>query len=203
MALLSSNFQFKFTLQNTLDSIQWFKRHIKELSGSNVLKNAEQKLTGNSKQDSIGIPTDTFERGKMYLFHYDPKTRDSLDYYDTFPLILLTSIEKNTFTGLNLHYLPVEPRMILLSNLTQKTVVKNTGEMDRLNIRYDNLKNVQEFQFFQPCFKRYLKSNIKSVIKLIPPEDWGFAAALPIETFKKQTKQYVWSESMKSLDMTL
>jgi hypothetical protein len=38
---------------------------------------------------------------------------------------------------------------------------------------------------------------------MIPSNDWGFAAALPIETFKKKSKQQVWVESLKTQDMTL
>ena len=191
---LDSKFHFKFTLRSAFDGIQWFKAKIKEL-----------KTTTTEQKDLLKPGTnkaDKFEVGKMYLFHYDPKGRKDLPYYDTFPLILLTGIHKGGFTGLNLHYLPPEPRLILLSNLTQKSVYLD-GKLERLNIKYDNLKGVQEFAFFEPCFKQYLKSNIRSEIKLIPPEDWAYAAALPIEAFVKKSKQQVWKESMATQDMTL
>ena len=200
---LDYKFEYKFTLHNTFDAILWFKEQVKSLrvnTDPNLKKQREK-----DKKEILSAPKnqiDTFERGKMYLFHYDPKSRKELPYYDTYPLILLTGIHRNGFSGLNLHYIPVEPRMILLSNLIQKSVFKD-GELNRLNIKYENLNNVQEFQFFQPCFKQYCTSNIKSTIKLIEPQDWAFAASLPIESFKKKTKKQVWSESMKSLDMTL
>ena len=38
---------------------------------------------------------------------------------------------------------------------------------------------------------------------MIPVDDWGYAAALPIESFKKETKQKVWRDSMATQDMTL
>ena len=199
---LDPKFHFKFTLRNVAEAVQWFKTEIQSLTNPTAkrkVENAQEKqdllVTGANK-------VSTFEVGKMYLFHYDPKGRKSLPYYDTFPLIFLTGIHQGGFTGLNLHYLPPEPRLILLSNLSQKSVFKN-GELDRLNIKYENLKGVQEFAFFEPCFKQYLKSNIRSEIKLIPSEDWGFAASLPIESFVKKTKQYVWKESMATQNMTL
>ena len=140
--------------------------------------------------------------GKMYFFFYNPKTKDKLPYYDIFPLVLITDISRTSFSGINLHYLPVEHRMVLLSNLQQKAVYKE-GQLDRLNIKYDNLQGIQEFGLFEPCFKKYLYSRVRSEIRMIPPEDWGFAAGLPLETFKKKTKQQVWKESLATQNMTL
>jgi hypothetical protein len=199
---LDSKFHHKFLLKSAFEAINWFKNAIKSLI------NPTQKEKVENEQEKVDLlrpgtyKTEKFEVGKMYLFHYDPKGRKTLPYYDTFPLILLTGIHRGGFTGLNLHYLPPEPRLILLSNLMQKSVLLD-GKLERLNIKYDNLKGVQEFAFFEPCFKQYLKSNIRSEIKLIPPEDWAYAAALPIEAFVKKTKQQVWKESMATQDMTL
>ena len=199
---LDSKFHFKFTLRNVTEAVTWFKNQIKSLTSPGSTKETENKEENKDLLSSGTNKAVIFEVGKMYLFHYDPKGRRTLPYYDTFPLIFVTGIHKGGFTGINLHYLPLEPRLILLSNLTQKSVFRD-GQLDRLNIKYENLKGVQEFAFFEPCFKRYLNSNIRSEIKLIPPEDWGFAASLPIESFMKKPKQYVWRESMATQDMTL
>jgi len=68
-----------------------------------------------------------------------------------------------------------------------------------MRISYDILKNITTMQMFKPCFKQYLYKQIRGGIKLIPPYDWGYAAALPFENFKKKSKQQVWKESMDSL----
>lgn len=193
----SDKLDYKFTLRSTVEAIQWFKTKVKSLKDDRyVNKQEEQK----KERDFLStVSHDTFEVGKMYLFHYDPLGKKTLPYYDTFPLILLMGTKRGGFYGINLHYIPVEVRMILLSNLLDKAVLKG-GELERLRISYDIVKNVTTFQAFKPCFKQYSTQQIKSSIKLIQPEDWAFAAALPIENFKKQTKQQVWKESMDSLN---
>lgn len=199
---LDQKFHFKFTIRNTIEAIEWFKDKIQELKNPSLETKQDLKEKQNELLSSGENKTDKFEVGKMYLFHYDPKGRKSLPYYDTFPLILLIGIHRGGFTGLNLHYLPPEQRLVFLSNITQKSVFLD-GKLERLNIKYENLKGVQEFAFFEPCLKQYLKSNVRSSIKLIPPEDWAYAASLPIEAFVKKSKQQVWKESMATQDMTL
>lgn len=197
------NFHYKIKFSTVFDSIKWFKNLVIELRGKK-----SRELSKEDKERKEQLLTDKqlitykFEIGKMYLFYYDPKGKDTLPYYDTFPLVLITGFTRNEFTGINLHYLPVEHRMVLLSNLMQKAVYKE-GKFDRLNIKYDNLQGIQEFGLFEPCFKKYLFSRVRSQIRLIPAEDWGFAASLPLEIFKKEIKQQVWKESLATQNMVI
>ena len=141
-----------------------------------------------------------FEVGKMYLFHYDPKTKVKLPYYDTFPIIIMVQLVKGGFYGINFHYLPIKMRMLLLSNLLSFSVLKD-GELERLRISYDILSGAgNSMEPFKPCFKHYLYDHIRGVIKGIPTSDWGYAVALPFENFKKKSKQEVWRDSMDSLN---
>ena len=190
------DFNIKITLSSAFESIKWFKGKIKTLINPKAVEIEELK----QKEEEILNEENTqrFEVGKMYLFHYDPKLKTSSPYYDTFPLILMMGTIKGGFQGINLHYLPINIRMMLLSNLLDKSVYKD-GELERLRISYDILKNITTMQMFKPCFKQYLYKQIRGGIKLIPPYDWGYAAALPFENFKKKSKQQVWKESMDSL----
>lgn len=200
---LDQNFDFKIKLASAIESIKWFKKLVVELRGKKSRELTQQEKL--EKDDLLQNNKNTVNRlevGKMYLFYYDPKGRDELPYYDTLPLVLITDLHKSGFNAINLHYLPVEHRMVLLSNLQQKAVYKD-GKLERLNISYGKLDVVQEFQLFRPCFKQYLYSRIRSKIKIIPTDDWGFAASLPLETFKKQTKQQIWKESLATQNMTL
>jgi len=55
--------------------------------------------------------------GIMNLFGYDPKHKDRLPYYDSFPLILPLEPAKGGFIGLNFHYLPPGARVRFLRSL--------------------------------------------------------------------------------------
>lgn len=187
------DFNIKITLRSAIDAIKWFKNEISGLLSKNEKQTTESEL--NDKYDSV----QKFEVGKMYLFHYDPKNKESLPYYDTFPLILMMGFTKGGFYGINVHYLPLKVRTILLSNLMDKAVF-NDGDLDRLRISYNIVKNVTTLQMFRPCFKMYLSKQIRGAIKLIPPEDWGYAIVLPLENFKKENKYTIWKESMDSLN---
>ena len=193
------NFEYKFTAKSASDAVKWFRQKVIDIrSDQTKIKGIAQKEILDSLE-----PVHIFQTGKMYIFNYDPIGRKTLPYYDTFPLILLTDIKNDGFFGINLHYLPVEQRMVFLSNIVPQKGMFKDKHLDRLYISYESIKDVQEFQFFVPCFKKYLKSRVRSKIKIVPVEEWGYIAALPIESFKKQTKQQVWKDSMATQQMTL
>lgn len=200
----NQNFQYKFNFKSIENSILWFKETIKKL-WKTPENEQEQSAVNENRVARFEInKQNTFETGKLYLFYYDPKYKNQLPYYDTFPLVLITDIGTNSFSGINLHYIPVEHRMILLSNLSdEKSVYDAENNMYKLYISHKSVKNIQEFSFFEPCFKKYLKSQVRSYIKNIPVEDWGYVAALPIESFVKAPKQTVWTNSLKTQNMTL
>ena len=203
--LLDPNFNYKFTIKSATEAIKWFRQKIQDLKKDRIqLETTSRKINQRDLLASFPVATNNvFQTGKMYLFNYDPINRKTLPYYDTFPLILLTDINKDGFFGINLHYLPVEQRMVFLSNIVPQKGMYQEGQLQRLYMSYDSIKDIQEFQFFKPCFKKYLTSRVRSQIRLIPVDDWGYAAALPIESFKKETKQKVWRDSMATQDMTL
>ena len=44
--------------------------------------------------------------GKMYMFFYDAKYKDTLPFFDIFPLVFPIEFYSEGFLGINLHYLP-------------------------------------------------------------------------------------------------
>ena len=61
------------------------------------------------------------------------KESSELEYYDEYPLVIVTDTSNNDFIrGLNLHYLPHKYRAIFFSNLMLLTTNKQMNEMTRI-----------------------------------------------------------------------
>ena len=115
------------------------------------------------------------------MFIYDPKLKNKLPYYDTFPLVLPIERYGDGFLGINFHYLPYALRARLLSRLDP-------------NANYSALKNVR---LVKPTLKRYLNSNVRSRFRKLEEEDFMTAIMLPVQRFRKSSASKVWSDSRK------
>ena len=135
--------------------------------------------------------------GRMYMFAYDPKTKDDLPYYDKFPLIFPFRRVQGGFYGINMHYLPHMLRARLMDNLY--TLANNTNKDDttKLRLSYQLLDSAAKFRYFKPCVKHYLNSHVKSRFLWIPANQWETALFLPLERFTGATKQQVWRDSRR------
>lgn len=137
--------------------------------------------------------------GGMYMFHYDPKWKEELPYYDTFPVIFPLEPTEDGFLGLNLHYLHPRARAMLFDELYKYRSNDKMDKTTKLKISYQILKNVSKTKLFQPCLKRYLSSHVRSSFLYIDPNDWNNAMMLPLQDFRKKTAKYVWDDSARKL----
>ena len=133
--------------------------------------------------------------GSMYNFQYDPKTKQTLPYYDRFPLCIPVQKAKGGFYGLNLHYLHPLIRAQFLDELYDITNNNKYDRTTKMNVTYQLLKSTSRMRFFKPCLKHYLSNQIQSPLLLIEPADWEIAIFLPTESFRKVDKNTVWNES--------
>lgn len=172
----------------TKESRAWFEKKVKELGKVN-----RQDLL---KDDALD-PTTREIAGSMYMYFYDPKTKETLPYYDRFPLVIMVEQAKGGFYGLNLHYLRPDIRAQFLDELMKTAPKKATNKTRLVKMRYDLLKGVQKYKEFKPCFKHYLTGHVKSKMVRVPMTDWEIAVFLPTEQFSKKSKTAVWSESLK------
>jgi len=131
----------------------------------------------------------------MFMYFYDPKHKKTLPFYDRFPLILMVDKAPGGFYGLNLHYLDPILRAAFFDRLLEFTNNKKYDKTTRLRLSYDMLKAASKLKEFEPCFKHYLTSNIKSQITEVPASEWEVAIFLPTEQFTKSSKAGVWKNS--------
>lgn len=166
----------------------------------NAASNLSRSISGKSLLNSspTQIVSD-MEYGLMYSFVYNPKTKNELPYYDTFPLIFPVSFERDGFLGINFHYLPHVLRAKLMDALYTTVSNKKYDDSTRVKISYTILNNASKYKFFRPTLKRYLRDHIRSRFLEIASSDWDTALFLPTESFRKADTQKVWSESRKQI----
>ena len=141
--------------------------------------------------------------GNMYLFSYDPKTKETLPYYDRFPLIIpfkpsVVSGKAGSgpgFYGLNLHYIPPRLRARLMDALYDYTTSDTLDENTKIRISYNILNKVSKLKYFRPCVKQYLFSHLRSRFFRIDPTEWNMAIMLPLDRFAKADRNIVYKES--------
>jgi len=163
----------------------WIRSKVKDLSSKSALMRAQERLRTNTII------------GKMYFFYYDPKTKDSLPYYDRFPLVIPIEQYSDGFLGLNLHYIHPKQRVILLDKLSDTLSNKRYDERTKLRVNYEFLKAASTAFEAMPCIKRYLFTNIDSRFLEISANEWDIAVMLPMETFVGASTSKVYADSRK------
>jgi len=172
----------------TKQSINWFRKRASDLGAINPSSITRQKPIKS---------VNTFMPGSMYMYYYDPKHKDTLPYYDTFPLVILVDKAPGGFYGLNLHYLPLTLRAKMLDGLMENTNNKKFDESTRIAVNYQMLKAASTLGYFKPCFKHYLSDHVKSKFSYVPPAEWEIATFLPTAQFKKASQNKVWKDSRR------
>jgi hypothetical protein len=174
----------------TKESREWFRKKIKNLRSINrdaLMKEDPLKQTG---QEIVG---------GMYMFFYDPKHKDTLPYYDTFPLVIVVGPAEGGFYGLNLHYLPPILRAKMLDALMDITSNTKFNDSTRFKMSYELLVKSSKLKYFQPCFKHYLNDQVKSKFAMVPAPEWEIATFLPTAQFKKANSKKVYFDSQKMI----
>ena len=104
----------------TKESREWFRKkasNLRSINREDLMK--EEPLKTGARQIV----------GSMQMFFYDPKTKDTLPYYDKFPLAIIVGPAKGGFHGLNIHYLPPVLRakfLDALMDIADKKITDNS-----------------------------------------------------------------------------
>jgi len=175
----------------TVDARNWFRSTAESVSPRKV-----QPLEI-INEDKVSLKR-TVTIGKMFLFSYLPKNKETLPYYDKFPLVFPFQKDADGFHGLNMHYLPHTYRAILMDGLYSLSG-QNITEQSKLKLNYDALTSISRLKYFRPCVKHYLNNQLKSRFLQIPATQWDIALFLPLEKFAKASKTKVHRDSVNKL----
>lgn len=168
-------------------SLLWYQTQVKSLR--NVTPN--RLLTNTPDLTTNILP------GFMYMFFYDAKHKETLPYWDMFPLVLPFRKIPDGFLGINLHYLPYGTRFKLLGALHTLASDDKMNENTRLRLNWDLLEGSTRFAPVKACVKHYLYAHVSSKFLHVKYPDWVTAAMLPIDRFVGANKSKVWKDSME------
>lgn len=168
----------------------WFDQQARLLATKQIVP--QRLIRTNTERNVIKIIP-----GELYLFNYDAKHKDTLPFWDTFPLVFPFRKMPDGFIGLNMHYLPYPLRIRLLDRLMSYKSNTAMDETTRLKMSWGTLSSLSTQFHVEPCVHRYLIGHIKSPLKRIDSNDWATAMMLPVERFQGSTKQKVWQESLR------
>jgi len=174
--------------ENYRDSVQWFREKARKVSTTTQSLMRDR----NQLDERVRI-------GRMYAFHYDPKYKRKMPYYDRFPITIILDRTDEGFLAINLHYLPPRLRAELMNELWDITNNNKLDETTKMRISYERLKRASRFKNFRPTVKYYLNKHVKSRFLRIEAEEWNIAAFLPVEKFEKATKNKIWSDSRRKI----
>jgi len=162
----------------TKESIEWLRLYARQLyrgraqKGSLIMKDERVELLN---KNEVGL-----KMAGMYCYFYDPKHKETLPYYDGFPLIIMLGPAKGGFMGLNLHYLPPVLRAKVLDALINNQPIPQ--------------------KYINPMIKHYLWKQMRSRFARIAEEDWEKATFLPTADWRKQSGAHVYRESRKKMN---
>lgn len=158
-------------------SLRWYRKQIQTLVTTKV------KMRNDIRKEAV-ISTN-MEIGKLYLYKYDPKWKDILPVYDTYPLVFPFNYAKGGFLGINLHYLPYNFRFYLIQSLEPLLYGRTTAvsKKNKAKLSWEILTKIAGVGSLNNAVKHYLTDHMRSAFMEIRHEDWFTAANLPIENF--------------------
>ena len=172
------------------ESLTWFRNRVRR-----IRTNSEQFYKQSDLQKSR-----RFLEGRMFTFFYDPKTKDKLPYYDTFPCVMIVETYGSGFLGLNLHYLPPRIRIRFLEKLFEYTNNEEFDETTRIRITWNLLSSVTKLRASRAAVKRYLYSHVEGSALLVEPKYWDIVSFLPTASFTGASMVDVYRDTRNKID---
>tara|TARA_B100001989_G_C24550669_1_gene474348 strand:- start:2157 stop:2738 length:582 start_codon:yes stop_codon:yes gene_type:complete len=173
----------------TKESRAWFMKKARAIRGISREELMKEEPISSSGRRIIG---------SMQMFFYDPKHKETLPYYDTFPLVIVVKPAKGGFLGLNLHYLPPTLRAMFLDALMNNVTSKKSDDA-KFDLTVRLLASTSKLRYYEPCIKHYLNAHVKSKFAEVKAPEWEIATFLPTAQFQKASNTKVYADSRKMI----
>lgn len=187
--VLEAGIQEGFQPGKSEESRAWFRAQASKLNRLRPERIVRSKAARTNQKTNIWKP------GELYLFQYDALNKETLPYYDRFPLMMLVDEYTDGFMGINFHYLPPLLRAVLMERMYRFLNNDEFDETTRLLLTYRKLKAMAGRPLYKPCVKRYLNSQVKSRFIKIHPAEWDLVLMLPLDRFVGKNRGLVWRDS--------
>ena len=173
----------------TDESRAWFMKKAQTMRGINRDALMKEEPLSSSGRQIIG---------SMQMFFYDPKLKETLPYYDRFPLAIVLKPAKGGFLGMNLHYLPPILRAKFLDALMDNVTSKKSPDA-KFKLTTRLLAGTSKLEYYKPCIKHYLTEHVKSKFAEVKAPEWEIATFLPTAMFEKANIRKVYADSRKMI----
>jgi len=168
-------------------SARWYQTAVREYaSGINTFQEVQ-----NSDLGKVATQLDV---GKMYMFAYDPMTKETLPYWDNLPLVVICDPLPTGFSGINLHYLSPLLRANLLDRLMPS--VDKVDSDSKLRSDWSFVRNFSRFPETRKSTKRYLTQQIRGQMIEVNPRHWKSAVFLPVQQFQGASASKIYRDTM-------
>ena len=179
--------------QRAMMMINDFRASMRAVSKSRPKEKSQEWFMKTIKDGVKGHQVVKPQVGRIYTYAHNPKYRDSLPFFDRYPLIIClgfgTSKAGNEIMlGLNLHYAPPKARQQFLEALLRQYASTPTlSNKTRLKIKWSDVKGMRGADHM---IKAYLPGHIQTKLIEIAPKDWSTVVYLPTYQFMSKDKKY-------------
>ena len=156
-------------------SANWYMKTVRNVASG---MNTPSEVFGSD----LGSYAQTLEIGQMYAFKYDPKHKETLPYYDTFPLVVISEPLPTGFSGINVHYIPPLVRARLLGKLMEASDL-DIDIKSKLRSQWGFIRNFSRFPEVRGSIKKYLTRQVQSRMYKVNPVHWKSAIFLDTQQF--------------------
>lgn len=160
--------------------------------GAAVNNKSEKWFRETLKNGVKGHKVSTPTPGKLYAYVYDAKHKETLPYWDRYPLIVYLGLGKQGSStlmyGLNLHYIPPKARQQFLEELLKRYASTSTiSNKTKLKVDWGKVKG---FDGADKMIKAYLPDHIQGSLVEIKPSDWANVVLMPLQQFMSKGKRF-------------